>query len=359
MILLIGAVWVSGAYADANRAGAVVLTIYPGAKAIGMGGAFSAVADDPSALWYSPAALGALEGGSLYLVHSPWLRTLVTTDDSYFEYAALTTATRIGTFSFGITYLTVGEVQVMDGDQSYGSVTPFDVVATLGYGRRLFSSPLGEFYLGGAVKGLYSFLISRGILDKMGEDPNSGDAFTFAFDGSVYIRKWPGYSLSLGFMNVGPGLRFGDLPPDPLPYSIRLGFALVPVYDTINKLQIAFDIHKVAVGITEEWKRGVEYYEGDGAVTVKGLRAVLVDAWFHAGLDYTFYNLVSFRVGWFYDKRGARVGPTFGGGISYGGFTIDIADDTQIYEFNKQQDIDVKNNLRFGFRYTKTDFKLF
>ncbi len=352
---------VGQAKADANRAGAVVLTIYPGAKAIGMGGAFSAVADDPSTLWYNPAGLGAIKGGVLYLVHAPWLRTLVTTNDSYFEFASLTSSTRIGTFSLGLTYLTVGEVQVQYGDVDYGTTTPYDLVLTLGYGRRLFSTVLGDLYVGGAAKALYSFLIPKAILERMGDDPNSGDAFTVAADGSIYLRKWPGYSVSFGFMNVGPGLKFGSVnKPDPLPYSLRLGFAVVPVYDTVNKLQIAFDVHKVAVGITDEFTRGITLTREDGTVdTVKGLSAVVRDAWMHVGVDYTFYNLVSFRVGYFYDERGARVGPTFGGGVTYKGFTIDIADDTQIYDFNKHQDIDVKQNLRFGFRYTKTDFKLF
>ncbi len=346
--------------ADANRAGAVVLTIYPGAKAIGMGGAFSAVADDPSTLWYNPAGLGTLKGGILYLVHAPWLRTLVTTNDSYFEFASLTSSTRIGTFSLALTYLTVGEVQVVYGDVDYGTTTPYDLVLTLGYGNRFLSTPFGDLYLGGAAKALYSFLIPRSILERMGDDPNSGDAFTVAVDGSVYLKKWPGYSVSFGFMNLGPGLRFGNVEPDPLPYSLRLGFAVVPVYDTINKLQIAFDVHKVAVGIMDEFTRGIAV-PGSGTEmdTVYGFAAIIKDAWMHVGVDYTFYNLVSFRIGYFYDYRGARVGPTFGGGITYKGFTIDIADDTQIYDFNKQQDIDVKQNLRFGFRYTKTDFKLF
>ncbi|NPA80237.1 MAG: PorV/PorQ family protein [Thermotogae bacterium] len=356
---VLGLVLVGELRADANKAGAVVLTIYPGAKAIGMGGAFSAIADDPSAVWYNPAALGTLKGGVLYLVHAPWLRTLVESNDSYLEFASLTSSTRFGTFSLALTYLTVGELNVWQGDVDYGTTTPYDVVLTLGYGNRLLSTKLGELYVGGAAKALYSFLIPRSILERMGEDPNSGDAFTVAFDGSVYLRKWPGYSISFGFMNLGPGLRYGNLPPDPLPYSLRVGFGLVPVYDTVNKLQIAFDVHKVAVGITDEYYNGVDIVDEDTTYRVYGLRAILMDAWFHVGVDYTFYNLVSFRIGYFYDRRGLRMGPTFGGAVSYKGFTIDIADDTQIYDFNKQNDIDVKNNLRFGFSYTKRDFKLF
>ncbi len=350
----VGKVW-----ADANAAGAVVLTIYPGAKAIGMGGAFSAISDDPSSVWYNPAALGSLKGGSIYFVHAPWLRTLVTTNDSYFEFASLTSSTSIGTFSFAFTYLTVGQVDLIYDGIDYGSTTPFDMVFTLGYGKNLMKTTVGELYIGGAAKLLYSFLIPKQILIRMGDDPNSGSAWAYAVDGSVYLRRWPGYSLSVGFMNVGPGIKFGNLPPDPLPYSIRLGFGLVPVYDTINKLQIALDIHKVAVGITREYREGIEVPSGDTTYRVRGLRAVMVDAWINLGVNYTFYDLVSFRVGYFYDRRGARVGWTFGGGINYKGLFIDIADDTNIYEFNKTGDVDVKANLRFGVGFIKKNFKLF
>ncbi len=330
-------------YADSNSAGAVVLTIYPGSKAIGMGGAFSAIADDPSTIWYNPAGLGTLKGVSLYFVHAPWLRTLVQTNDSYFEFASVSSQTPIGTFSLSFTYLTVGEVDLVYDGVNYGTTTPFDMVFTLGYGRKVLESKFGSLYAGGAAKVLYSFLIPPQILRRMGEDPNSGDALAYAVDGSVYLRKWPGYSISFGLMNFGPGIRYGNTPPDPLPYSARIGFALVPVYDTINKLQIALDIHKVLVYITKDIKE-------------LGIDSVLADAWIHVGANYTFYNLVSFRVGYFYDKRGARIGWTFGGGVNYKGLFIDIADDTNIYEFNKMGDVDVKANLRFAVGFV---FKLF
>ncbi|MEO0139153.1 MAG: PorV/PorQ family protein [candidate division WOR-3 bacterium] len=338
--------FVGRVYADANAAGAVVLTIYPGSKAIGMGGAFSAIADDPSTIWYNPAGLGALQGGILYFVHAPWLRTLVQTGDSYFEFASLTSKTSFGTFSFSFTYLTVGEVDLVYDGIDYGTTTPFDMVFTLGYGKELLKTNLGNLYAGGAAKLLYSFLIPRQILIRMGDDPNSGSAWAYAVDGSVYLRKWPGYSISFGLMNFGPGIRFGNSPPDPLPYSARLGVAVVPVYDTVNKLQIAFDIHKVLVYITKD-------------IREMGIDSVLADAWMHIGANYTFYDLVSFRVGYFYDKRGARIGWTFGGGINYKGLFLDIADDTNIYEFNKTGDVDVKANLRFGVGFVKRNFKLF
>ena len=51
-----------------------------------------------------------------------------------------------------------------------------------------------------------------------------------------------------------------------------------------------------------------------------------------------------------YDKYGYRKGWTFGGGVKYMSFKLDIADDTGIYEFNKGTS-DAQRNMRFAFSY--------
>lgn len=55
------------AAAPVPTAAAGFLIFEEGAKALGMGGAFTAQADDPSAIFYNPAGLCALEGAMVYL----------------------------------------------------------------------------------------------------------------------------------------------------------------------------------------------------------------------------------------------------------------------------------------------------
>jgi len=56
-----------------------------GARALGMGGAFTAVADDPSAAFWNPAGLSGLEGCSLLVMHAEQFGDLV--DRDYASYA--------------------------------------------------------------------------------------------------------------------------------------------------------------------------------------------------------------------------------------------------------------------------------
>ncbi|MEO0203182.1 MAG: hypothetical protein ABIL37_05645, partial [candidate division WOR-3 bacterium] len=99
--------------ASARDAAAPVLTIYPGAVATGMGGAFTAFSDDMSAIYYNPAGLSNFKNISLFgWQHSNWLLGLI--PDAYFEFGSFTYPTRRGTVGIGITYLTIGEVEIQD-----------------------------------------------------------------------------------------------------------------------------------------------------------------------------------------------------------------------------------------------------
>jgi hypothetical protein len=78
--LFIAAVIVSLAapalYAGAGRDGAAFLKIDAGARAAGMGGAFTAVADDALSLFYNPAGPALADRDQLALAHAEWLEGL-------------------------------------------------------------------------------------------------------------------------------------------------------------------------------------------------------------------------------------------------------------------------------------------
>ncbi|MCD6087463.1 MAG: hypothetical protein J7L74_00575, partial [Candidatus Hydrothermae bacterium] len=56
-------------------------------------------------------------------------------------------------------------------------------------------------------------------------------------------------------------------------------------------------------------------------------------------------DLISLRVGYFYDRYGLRKGITFGGGVKFKNFKLDIADDSKIYDFEES------SNRRFSISY--------
>ncbi|MCK4447841.1 MAG: UPF0164 family protein, partial [Candidatus Marinimicrobia bacterium] len=52
------------------------LKIEPGARSVGMGGAFVAVANDATAIYSNPAGIARLSGIEAFFIHSEWLAGL-------------------------------------------------------------------------------------------------------------------------------------------------------------------------------------------------------------------------------------------------------------------------------------------
>ena len=324
------------ASADAFQAGAVMLTIYPGAKAVGMGGAFTGIADDPTCMFYNLGGLGFFDRMELQLTHSPWLRTLV--DDAYFDYFAGVFPTTVGNFGASVTYLTPGEVEIYNENGDYlGAFKPFDVAVQLGYGFQ----PAKALGVGFGFKVFYSYLIPDWVMRDILNEPGGGKALTVAVDGGLlYKTPLPGLSLGFNLANFGPGVSYsGEGQVDPLPWTLRLGLAWQVIRSEYHKLTIAADWHKVLVGLFDD-------------LSDRGINFVLDEGWRSVGAEYSLYDMLYLRYGYFHDRYGYRMGYTFGGGISYGSFKLDIADDSAIYEFNKHNP-DVKRNLRFTLTFVK------
>ncbi|HYM81420.1 MAG TPA: hypothetical protein VEY91_08415, partial [Candidatus Limnocylindria bacterium] len=78
--LLFLAAWLSPAPAHATKYAAEFLKIQPGARAIGMGGAFAAVADDATAPFWNPAGMVYLPYREVIPMHSEKFGSLINHD---------------------------------------------------------------------------------------------------------------------------------------------------------------------------------------------------------------------------------------------------------------------------------------
>ncbi len=329
--------------ASAFEAGAVFLLIYPGAKATSLGGAFCAVADDATALYYNPAAIALKKDFEITLIHSPWLRGLA--PDMYYEFIGLTRPLPVGALGLSITYATYGlfEGQGPDGEY-YGEWRPYDVAVNLAYAYNVNK----RLSVGTNIKFIYSFLAPAEILRKATGIEGGGKGASFATGGSllytVLEKEWihsktswfkmkVTYGLQLD--NFGPGIKYSSSTDekDPLPYLMRNGLAL-KMSMPYHSFTVSMDINKILVGISKDYED-------------KGFGYVLDEAWKHAGLEYTFYNLLSFRFGYFLDEEGARKGITYGIGFHIGNFRLDVSDDSKIYSFNNNG-----ANLRYALTYS-------
>ncbi len=178
------------------------LLIGVGAPAIGMGQAYTAVADDASALFWNPASMALVEHFSAVMNHAALV-------DSGFkdDAAVVQTLGPLGAIGVGGQYFTVGSIQRLDGaGASLGSFQPYDGAVLAGY----------ALPLGGA---------SVGVSGKMIRSKVGDVAKTQAVDAGIQIPMFDrNVRLAGAVANVGKGLKYGsDGAREDLPEIVRAG----------------------------------------------------------------------------------------------------------------------------------------
>lgn len=138
LLVLAGALAGTAASQTLTKTGttaAALLKIGVGPRAIGMGGAFAATADDISAMYWNPGGLGNFYGNEAMFNHAFWFA------DIGFDYAAVTA--RVGDFGTLGAFVTVighDEMAVRTVEQPTGTGERFDaggMVIGLSYARNL------------------------------------------------------------------------------------------------------------------------------------------------------------------------------------------------------------------------------
>lgn len=283
------------------------LTFEPGARANGMGRAYSAIADDAYAPWWNPGATAFNRKTQLAGTHTPWLQGAGTGfDDIFYEYLGWTQYFEgIGNTSVFLSLLDAGTQAQMDEAGNYlGDFHSFELAASAGYSYDVIPKRLG---VGGNFKLMYSYL-GPGT----GNTEDDGSAFAFAFDlGAKYKDLLvPGLDAAIVLQNVGPNVTFVDQSQaDPLPMTFRLGAAYKVLDDPFaGRLLISAEASKILANddpLIARFVTGWKYID---------------ETIFGAGAEYTYLELLSLRGGYFVDSAGKIVGPSFGAGLQY---TID------------------------------------
>ena len=194
------------AASGAGTAGAQLLTVEQGARGLGMGGAFTAVADDANALWWNPAGLARAQFSELTLSHTSYI------DNVAAEYVGFVKpyGPVHGTLGARLTYLNIPGI---DGADANGNLT-----GTLGAGGYVGSLSYAATPLDGLTAGVSAKVVSQ----KLGAATGSG----FAADLGAQYRDG-NYGLGLVIQHLGPSLKVGDA-SDPLPRDIRGGVFYIP-----------------------------------------------------------------------------------------------------------------------------------
>ncbi len=209
IVIIIGlsSLWTQALFAmntNSEETSAAFLKIGIGARATAMGGAYSAIADDPSALYWNPAGLVQIRENQLVAMHTEWL--------SEINYAWIAFAHPLShaTIASSINYLVTDKINVTTSVDKTGTGETFissDALFSLGYGE------------------LINDYFSVGIVGKyFQEQIQDTYAGAIAVDMGTLFFLTKGIRLSLGIQNLGSNLKFIE-EEFPLPRNYKIGLS--------------------------------------------------------------------------------------------------------------------------------------
>ncbi len=302
--------------AQVSTAGVIFLTIEPGARNAGLGGAGVALGADAGATasFYNPAALAFMPGSTISGTHNKALPEL--TDDMYYDFLGATHSIgRAGGLGANITYYSYGSQMRTDGaGNELGTIESFDLAITTSYGVRLRP----RLAVGGSFKIIYSRLSPVGAEAEKGD----GIAYSFAIDaGVLFTDVLPRVNIGIALQNVGPDIAYVDHDQaDPLPQNLRIGTAWRAIDLPQHRLTLVYDMYKSLA------QRERSFFTSLVAgLTDERARKELDQIVHMMGAEYTFSNLLSLRLGYFRDEVGRVKYPTFGIGLGWRSYRFDLS----------------------------------
>ncbi len=234
------------------------LKLEMGARAIALGGAYSAISGDPNCIFYNPAGIAFVDGLAAVFNRSQWI-----SGSSYQSAAVAYNVERIGVFAldymsvnYGSFERTVVDAHSWEGYQSLGSFDVGEYAFGLGYARQITD----RFFIGGQVKYAYQKLGTSQIWEYVGsafeaskEVNNETDVVAYDF-GTFY---------NSGFKNLSIGIAIQNFANKPIPLNFRFGMAVdvnkifFPSWQE-NRLTFSYDIMHPR-DYTERMQYGLEF----------------------------------------------------------------------------------------------------
>ncbi len=244
------------------------LKIPQGAKAVALGSAFSAVADDPSAIYWNPSGITQIQSREIYSSFTYWL---LGSSVANFGYVQNLHPHSLGISFFNLNYGAINETSSTEPAGTGKAFSPYESLLTMSYALNLSDNLCGGLNLNFISQNL-------GVSSSSWQSADLGLLFK--------AQKVKGLSVGATCKNLAFNLK--------LPRSLRLGAAYT--------IEIEEPDHEKD---TATFIADYVSYADRSALTY--------------GVDYIYKNLVAFRAG----HNGGNL--TFGIGIKYSNFGIDLA----------------------------------
>lgn len=270
-------VQVGPAYGEAGVTGMEFLKIGVGPRAVAMGGAYTAVADDVYSMYWNPAGLGRMKTAEITFQNNQFITDI---DQNYLAVAM--PMQNAGTIGFSANVVSIEGLKrttITSGMQGkvLGTFGSQDLSACVGWGIRL---PWGVTF------GALAQLINSKI--------DGFDATASAGDVGIQIQPMKAWRIGVAVKNIGRGGKFVQMRDD-LPRAIRVGTAIMLLPE--RNLVFSMDINKPKAD----------------------------DLFLNVGIEYTLMGHLSFRGGYTQEQRDVDKGLTAGMGIRFSILSLDYA----------------------------------
>jgi len=201
------------------------LNLPVGARAAGMGGAYSAISEEASGVYWNPAGLVQIPKLSAVFMRAQYI------DEISYQYAAY--AHRLSYDSVvGVSALLtdIGAITNTDiSNNTLGSFTPQDQVFTLAYSKAILEFSDKDIDVAVGVAGKY---IKSRIL-------HSAESYAMDIGVMTYNFGDIPYRLAVTASNMGGGLTY-DEESNPLPLTFKLGAAVSPFRNMLLATDVVF-----------------------------------------------------------------------------------------------------------------------
>lgn len=235
-------------------------------RATGMGDAFTAIVDDPSAAFFNPAGLAQLSNREVLFNHIEWIAG---TRHEFFT--GVLPVSGVGTFSLTVTSFNVGDIEQTLIDNPTSPAREDMGTGLLYSGTNM---AIGLIYSRQITEKLSFGLTGKSVTEAIWNMSASGIGADL---GLLYHTGWRSLRLGASVSNFGTDLSFTGLNldfvdsthrvqppatyktnPAPLPITFRFGIAYNLLDDTMNRLTAAVDLVHPS-DINETVNFGFEY----------------------------------------------------------------------------------------------------
>jgi len=221
----------SNAATKVAQTGCGFLDVAAGARACGMGEAFTVIGQDATALFYNPAGTGEIEANfDLSVGGTQWIA-----DIQYLYVAAVYNADVLGNFGFSLIAPDYGEFYgtiVTEGGAGYENTGLFDVSAFcvgVSYAREFTD----KFTVGGQVKYVSQLLGENEMGDSAGgyymEDNKIS---TMAYDfGLLFYPGFKSFAFGMSVRNFSPRVTYERIGFElPLTFALGVGMDILDLF---------------------------------------------------------------------------------------------------------------------------------